>query len=780
MSQIGAGVKEAAKICDPGGKGWFLPVVESEHEWPDAVKSTLYLIGMAYFFLGISIIADIFMASIEAVTSRKRQVEVEGGRRETQKVWHDTVATLSLMALGSSAPEIFLSVLELFKKEMHTGDLGPSTITGSAAFNLFVIIGVCVYSIPAGEERRIEAYPTFLVTVFFSVGAYMWLVFILVVRTPDMVDPEEGLLTLIALPIMIWSAYSTECGVLSRCVTRFLPTWMVKHNLTAEDKSSRACLGFQLETVQIGRSLQQQSLKLKVLRKGKNYKSAVSCTYRMEPLNAVPNYDFEQAEGQLDFEDGVDEAVITIKLPPHPAIRSNHLFLVVLESEDENACFDDRTDGGDESDICTVTIGTSTSSKRRTSVVHGAAQSTYYNLEAYLNWDRLSYGMDTWKDQFVACAYCGGSPEEQAEAGIKDWIMHFLTLPWNFFFAFVPPTTFCGGWICFTVAIILIGFLTAIVSDLAELFGCVLGLPDIVTAITFVALGTSMPDLFASLSAAADDPVADASVVNVTGSNSVNVFLGLGVPWSIAAIYWRIEGRTDEWLARYPEQAARYPDKAGFVVDSRNLGFSVMAFTGCTFLCLVVLFMRRKYLCLELGGPIPPKIACFVSFVVLWLGFVGLTSWRVLRCVGAKPGHFWKAAVTEQFCVINGAMGIMFLFTLVTAWLTYKHRVDGPLYANSDDGVSIDKEHPLVEGEPVLEGVVEGAAIVDVFLEEDAWKDTSKEFDFEVPNEDMPQLSAVRSPFPTPVRNAAWSNYRETNLCTAERVADFHPRLLRR
>ena len=43
---------------------------------------------------------------------------------------------------------------------------------------------------------------------------------------------------------------------------------------------------------------------------------------------------------------------------------------------------------------------------------------------------------------------------------------------------------------------------------------------------------------FASKTAAIAEPFADASIVNITGSNSVNVFLGLGLPWAIAAIYW--------------------------------------------------------------------------------------------------------------------------------------------------------------------------------------------------------------------------------------------------
>jgi hypothetical protein len=49
----------------------------------------------------------------------------------------------------------------------------------------------------------------------------------------------------------------------------------------------------------------------------------------------------------------------------------------------------------------------------------------------------------------------------------------------------------------------------------AEMFGCFYGLKDTVTAITFVALGTSLPDTFASSHAAKDDKTADAgSFVN--------------------------------------------------------------------------------------------------------------------------------------------------------------------------------------------------------------------------------------------------------------------------
>jgi solute carrier family 8 (sodium/calcium exchanger) len=51
----------------------------------------------------------------------------------------------------------------------------------------------------------------------------------------------------------------------------------------------------------------------------------------------------------------------------------------------------------------------------------------------------------------------------------------------------------------------------------ATLFGCVIGLQTSVTGITLVALGTSLPDTFASRSAAIQERDADAAIGNITG-----------------------------------------------------------------------------------------------------------------------------------------------------------------------------------------------------------------------------------------------------------------------
>ena len=101
----------------------------------------------------------------------------------------------------------------------------------------------------------------------------------------------------------------------------------------------------------------------------------------------------------------------------------------------------------------------------------------------------------------------------------------------------VPPIHIWGGWLTFFVSLVVIGLLTALIGDLATIFGCLIGLDDTVTAITFVALGTSLPDLFASRAAAINEKFADSAIGNITGSNSINVFLGFGLPWIFGSIY---------------------------------------------------------------------------------------------------------------------------------------------------------------------------------------------------------------------------------------------------
>ncbi|XP_075248384.1 sodium/calcium exchanger 1-like [Convolutriloba macropyga] len=178
------------------------------------LRATIYFLGLCYMFLGVSQIADLFMEAIEVITSTTsvRVVKTSSGEyKEVEvQVWNETVANLTLMALGSSAPEILLSVIEICGNNFKAGDLGPGTIVGSAAFNLFVITALCVSVIPDGTGKSVKNFGVFACTASWSIGAYVWLYLMIAVITKEKVDWWEGLITLLLFGAFILMSYTID------------------------------------------------------------------------------------------------------------------------------------------------------------------------------------------------------------------------------------------------------------------------------------------------------------------------------------------------------------------------------------------------------------------------------------------------------------------------------------------------------------------------------------------------------------------------------------------
>merc|ERR1719226_371616 len=219
-------------------------------------------------------------------------------------------------------------------------------------------------------------------------------------------------------------------------------------------------------------------------------------------------------------------------------------------------------------------------------------------------------GASSWKEQILeAFTVQAGDDDDEKEEKMPtcgDYIMHFLTLFWKVIFSFIPPAGIANGYPCFVISICMIGICTAVIGDVAGHLGCFIFLKDSVNAIAFVALGTSVPDTFASKTAAIQDETADASVGNVTGSNAVNVFLGVGIAWSMAAIYHEAIGTP-----------------GGFSVEPASLGFSVTVFCIEAVVAITTLMIRRNpAIGGELGGPRGAKTATSCLFVFLWVFYV--------------------------------------------------------------------------------------------------------------------------------------------------------------
>uniref|UniRef100_A0A8C7PHG7 Cardiac sodium-calcium exchanger n=1 Tax=Oncorhynchus mykiss TaxID=8022 RepID=A0A8C7PHG7_ONCMY len=839
-------------------------------------RATVYFVALFYMFLGVSIIADRFMASIEVITSQEREITIKKPNGEkvttTVRIWNETVSNLTLMALGSSAPEILLSVVEVCGHNFDAGDLGPNTIVGSAAFNMFVIIGFCVSVIPDGEHRKVKHLRVFFVTATWSIFAYTWLYLILAVISPGIVQVWEGLVTLFFFPLCVGMAYVADRRLLvykymykryragkrrgviietegeaqipskmdiemdgkmlnsesfmdgamgfdekdldeeeaRREMVRILKELKQKHpeketeqlielanyQVLTQQQKSRAFYRCQATRIMTGagnvlkKHAADQARKavgayeirsevsendfsskvffdpgtyqclencgtvaLNVVRLGGDLTNTVSVEYRTEDGTANAGSDYQFTEGVVVFNPGETEKEIRIDIIDDDIFEEDEHFLVHLSnvkviSEGTGyvqpranhldtlaglglpcsatvTIFDDDHAGifTFEEPVMTISesIGMMEVKVLRTSGARGLVVVPYKTMEGtakgggedfedthgalefqndeilktiavrildhdeyerqarfYIelqepHWKRrlteegdeealskkeeeerriaemgrptlgehvklevvieesyefkntvdklikktnlaLLIGTNSWRQQFMEAITVSSGDDDEDECGEEklpscfDYVMHFLTVFWKLLFAFVPPTDYWNGWACFVVSISMIGLLTAFIGDLASHFGCTVGLKDSVTAVVFVALGTSVPDTFASKVAAIQDQYADASIGNVTGSNAVNVFLGIGVAWSIAAIYHNSKGND-------------------FRVDPGTLAFSVTLFTIFAFVAVAVLMYRRRpEIGGELGGPRGPKIATTCLFFSLWLMYIVFSS----------------------------------------------------------------------------------------------------------------------------------------------------------
>jgi len=860
-------------------------------------RGLLYAVFMVYLFIGVAIASDKFMESIEMITAQEKEVSIKDPRSgKTQvvivKVWNETVANLTLMALGSSAPEIMLSVIEIWAKSFHAGDLGPGTIVGSAAFNLFMIIGFCMYVIPDDEVRKIKHLRVFFVTATWSVFAYVWLYCILGPISYGIVESWEGILTFLFFPATVYTAfvaekrmffykyldkkYRAQRGVIvqtekgdieSRATEKFrefedlddmdpalaefernrreyinamkrirlenpnislidLET-KAREEVMAKGPKSRAYYRAQATRKMAGKEDAQKSYRkqlaaeaeaekaaaaaadveeveeekedgvcrimfdpphytvmesvgtfeVTVVRVGGDMNTTVQVDYKTEDGTASSEGDYIEAVGTLTFGPGETQKMVTLEVldddvfeedehfyirisnlrrkdggnikemdvedkdgnvtkQPSIQLGTPHMATIMILDDDHGGLF-----GFEDSEAEIVeSIGAYELKVVRVSGARGKVAVTYStedgtakdgthfeavegelifdneetektielpivdeesyekSLIMYINLgeprqiaegkegEGIDYsvldaknpedlteeekvallgrpclgtnpkiqirireskefkdsvdkmmkkssaammaGSSSWLEQFTeAFVVQAGDEDEEEEEGEEgeekmpscgDYIMHFLTLPWKVLFALIPPTAIYNGYPTFVISIAAIGLCTAVIGDVAGHLGCFIFLKDSVNAIAFVALGTSVPDTFASKTAAIEDETADASVGNVTGSNAVNVFLGIGIAWSMAAIYWEAQG-------------------ANFVVPVGSLGFSVTVFCIEALLAILILVARRNpAVGGELGGPKAVKTLTSGIFVFFWVFYVMISALEAYKVI--DPG----------------------------------------------------------------------------------------------------------------------------------------------
>ena len=90
----------------------------------------------------------------------------------------------------------------------------PSHAHGACIARVQVISAVCVTAIPDGEGRYIKDMPVFIITAVFSVLAYLWLIVILQLNSPNIVEVWEGVASFVFFPFLVYLAYLADQQVI--------------------------------------------------------------------------------------------------------------------------------------------------------------------------------------------------------------------------------------------------------------------------------------------------------------------------------------------------------------------------------------------------------------------------------------------------------------------------------------------------------------------------------------------------------------------------------------
>ncbi|KAL0132642.1 hypothetical protein PUN28_000418 [Cardiocondyla obscurior] len=110
----------------------------------------LHILGVVYMFVALAIVCDEFFVPSLDVIIEKLDIA-------------DDVAGATFMAAGGSAPELFTSIIGVF---VSFDDVGIGTIVGSAVFNILFVIGMC--AIFSRTVLSLTWWPLFRDCTFYS------------------------------------------------------------------------------------------------------------------------------------------------------------------------------------------------------------------------------------------------------------------------------------------------------------------------------------------------------------------------------------------------------------------------------------------------------------------------------------------------------------------------------------------------------------------------------------------------------------------------------------
>ena len=440
-----------------------------------------YLFGILYMFVGIAIICDdYFVGSLEAICEKLELPE--------------DVAGATFMAAGSSAPELFTSLMSLITNAGN--EIGISAIVGSAVFNVLVIIGGT--AMLAGQILVLDWRPVVRDVLFYLTSIGTTLLFLY--------DGEvfwwEGLISTALYGVYIFTMYYNEQ----------LMDWMTN----TFDKSSA--------TVAPAPSAKD----------GASFEINAQSPPR-SPIVLVP-------PRELSVQDYVDSSMAIWHAPggSKPLVGAakafgSGVYVVMMAKRWRRKALD-----------MALPIMTTHGTSYLQSSGEADGKFNVEKARRSIDEDSTESGADDKDDGSDKASSKGSdSDDEEEEKGspfqlpesLADAPMWALCLPWNIVFYCTVPDCTRKGWegfylLSFLGSITMIGAISYCMVEWANLIGCAVDAPLAIMGTQVLAAGTSIPDALSSVLVARQG-MGDMAVANAIGSNVFDIWLGLGFPWMI-------------------------------------------------------------------------------------------------------------------------------------------------------------------------------------------------------------------------------------------------------
>uniref|UniRef100_A0A7N8WLB7 Solute carrier family 24 member 3 n=1 Tax=Mastacembelus armatus TaxID=205130 RepID=A0A7N8WLB7_9TELE len=402
----------------------------------------------------------------------------------------EDVAGATFMAAGSSAPELFTSVIGVF---ITKGDVGVGTIVGSAVFNILCIIGVC--GIFAVQTIHLSCWPLLRDSVYYTLSISA----LIVVRN--------------ALTLILMYFVYILIMKLNSYVVRFLERG--KKN----SSSLRNGAGNNTE-------LDDGCDATAVLLKKANHNRKSSVLMVDELLSAYPH--------QLSFSEAGMRIMITSHFSPRTRLTMASRMLIT----ERQRLINTRTLTNGDSDV-PVKGGSRRGIENGLSAAERGVNLHHDDQEAGNETENEDNENNENDEEEEEEEEDGEGPfvPFQCPVGPYNKLKWLLAWPLCVLLYFTVPNCSTPHWenwfmLSFVSSTLWIAAFSYIMVWMVTVIGFTLGIPDVIMGITFLAAGTSVPDCMASLIVARQG-MGDMAVSNSIGSNVFDILVGLGLPWAL-------------------------------------------------------------------------------------------------------------------------------------------------------------------------------------------------------------------------------------------------------